>query len=484
MGLSPVSLSFFIFFAAIFAAYWLVRGNAAQKWLLLVASYVFYAFFDYRFCLLLLATSLLGHVLGKGLDGATDARRRKRLLVTGLTANLVILGLFKYFDWFSRGATWLLTHLGFNADAFTLRLVLPVGISFFLFKIMSYLIDVYRGRMPACLGVLDFLVYVAFFPQLLAGPIDRASSFLPQLIRKRTFDYGLAVEGSRQILWGLFKKLALADGLAAIADPIIENHKQAQGPELALGAVLLSFVIYCDYSGYTDISIGLSKLLGIRSMRNFAYPYFSQSVAEFWRRWNISVSSWFRDYVYDPLAWSSPLSRMPFNIMVTFLLSGLWHGASLNFVAWGGMLGIGVAFTAVRRRPVLTAADTPGGERLTASTAFKMLATFAFISLSWVFFFSSSMSEALAILGRILTPPLDPHAWLAAVHRLGHRGIITLALLGAFIVVEWRHRRQECVLDLRVRSRLLRWSVYTAVCWATALVADPMLPGRFIYYRF
>jgi len=484
LGLSLVSLSFACYFAVVFAAYWLLRSGRAQKWLLTVASYLFYGFFDYRFCLLLLVASVLGLGLARRVEKASTASARKGLLATGLTLNVLVLGVFKYFDFFSEAGAEFLSRLGFGVDAPTLGLVLPIGLSFYLFKIMSYQIDAYRSKQPADGAALDFIVYVAFFPQLLSGPVDRASTFLPQLQGKRSLDYSLAVEGTRQVLWGLFKKLALADGVAVIVSSIMGDYQTAHGPELAFGAVLFSIQIYCDFSGYTDISIGVSKLLGFRPMRNFAYPYFSQNVAEFWRRWNISISSWFRDYVYIPLGGSRVRrSRLLGNIFVTFLLSGLWHGAGFTFLAWGGMLGLGVSFTAMRRRPVLRASDTPGGERLTLASFARMLATFAFISLSWVFFRSASLSEAAGIVTRILTPSFDPDAWLVPVTWLKQMGLLTVAL-GGFVVVEWLQRRREVALELSSRWRFARWAAYTATLWLTILLYNPGLSGAFLYYRF
>jgi alginate O-acetyltransferase complex protein AlgI len=484
MGLSLVSLGFFGFFAFVFVAYWLTRSGQAQRWILLAASYVFYSFVDYRFSLLLLAASMLAYGLGRALGQTTQTRTRRLLLVGGLVANLLVLGLFKYFDFFALAIVRLLTLLGFGVETVTLHLVLPIGISFYLFKILSYLVDSYRSNSAVSSSLLGFLVYVAFFPQLLSGPIDRAGTFMSQLCEGRTFDYSLAVEGTRQVLWGLFKKLALADGLAVLVNQTMDGYTKLQGPVLALSAILFSFQIYCDFSGYADISIGLSKLLGIRPMRNFAYPYFSQNVAEFWRRWNISVSSWFRDYLYIPLGGSHVRApRLLLNIVVTFVLSGLWHGANTTFLVWGGMLGIGVAVTAVRRAPVLKAVDTPGGKRLNVVAAGKMLVTFGFVSLSWVFFRSTSMAQALGILRRIFTPSLNSDAWLAALRELNGSRVLVLAL-GVFIAVEWLQRRHDCPLELGVRSRLLRWSVYTATLWLALLLLKPDLPGYFLYFRF
>jgi D-alanyl-lipoteichoic acid acyltransferase DltB (MBOAT superfamily) len=353
-----------------------------------------------------------------------------------------------------------------------------------LFKAASYLIDVYRRDSPGCREPLDLLVYIGFFPQLLSGPIDRATTFLPQLRQARAFDYSLAVDGTRQILWGLFKKLALADGLATLTGQISASYATAQGPDLGLGAVLFSLQIYCDLSGYTDMATGLAKLLGIRTMRNFAYPYFSQNVAEFWRRWNISVSSWFRDYVYIPLGGSRVSRfRLIINILLTFVLSGLWHGANVTFLAWGAMLGVAVLFTSLRRKHVLKATDTPGGDRRSLASLAKILVTFSYISLSWIFFQSASMGQALGIFRRLFTPTIDPGAWLVPLRRLESMGVLAGVLL-VFIIIEWLQRRRECPLDLGRWPRWVRWLAYTFTFWTMASLYNPGLSGDFLYYRF
>jgi len=481
---SIVSVSFFLFCASVFAVYWLARGSRAQNWVLLVASYGFYALFDWRFCSLLLAVSFVGYRIGRRLGGEAEDRSRRRLLALGITSSLAILGVFKYLDFFAASAASLAKALGLGVLMPTLSLALPVGISFYLFKIISYIIDVYRDRSAACTAPVNFLVYVAFFPQILSGPVDRASNLLPQLGRERHFEYPLAAEGTRQLLWGLFKKIALADALAVVVREIMGGWASRQGPELAFGMVLYSVQIYCDFSGYSDISIGLSKLLGLRPIRNFAYPYFSQNVAEFWRRWNISVSSWFRDYVYIPLGGSRVSHRrLAVIILVTFLLSGLWHGANVTYLAWGGMLGVGVAFTSLRGRPVLKATDTPGGERTSLRAVGRMLVTFAFITLSWVFFQSQSMHEALGIFSRILTPTLDYHAWIAPLRWVFEVKIPGLAFAG-FAILEWLQRRRECALEITLRSRLLRWALYSGIVWVTLRLYSPGQGGSFIYFRY
>ena len=484
--MSLVSAGFFLLFAALFVVYWAFERATSRKWLLLVASYGLYATFDARFLLLLFGVTGVGFAGGILLDRFDERpRARRAVFVGGIVICLGVLGIFKYLSFFGQGAAALLRTLGFGADHFTLALVLPVGISFYVFKVMAYLIEVRRRSLPATRSALDFFVYVAFFPQLLAGPIDRPGSLLPQLASERTFDYDTAVQGARQVLWGLFKKLALADGLAWSVSRAFGSWRNESAPVLVAGAVLFSFQIYCDFSGYTDISIGIAKLLGIRTMRNFAYPYFSQSIAEFWRRWNISVSSWFRDYVYIPLGGSRvSRARLGFNIMLTFLLSGLWHGANMTFVVWGMLLGVGVAFTAMRRAPVLRMEDTPGGERLTLASAGRMLVTFAFITMSWVFFRSASPAEAVGILARMTQLPGSGAAWLAPLALFPATRKVLLATLVGFVVVEWLQRRRECPLEIPVRSRAVRWIAYTGVVWLTALLAQPMASGRFIYFNF
>jgi D-alanyl-lipoteichoic acid acyltransferase DltB (MBOAT superfamily) len=481
----PVAVGFYLFFAAVFVVYWSLTSGTARKLLLLGSSYLFYALFDIRFLALLAGATAVGFVSGGLIAASESQRRRKAVLAAGLVACLAVLGVFKYLGFFFESAGLLLRSLGFAADPPTLHLVLPIGISFYLFKVMSYLIDVYRGNTDATRSWLDFSTYVAFFPQLLAGPIDRPADLIPQIAEKREFDYALAVRGSRQVLWGIFKKVAIADGLIWSVSRAFGDWRQESGTVLLAGAVLFSFQIYCDFSGYTDISSGLSKLLGITTVRNFAYPYFSANVAEFWRRWNISVSSWFRDYVYISLGGSRfGRVRLVASVMLTFILSGLWHGANYTFLAWGALLGVSVSVTALGGRPVLRAEDTPGGERLTVVGAVRMLATFGFITLSWVFFRSPTIGDAVGILQAMLVFPGDVSDLIAPLALFpGTRKVLLVALV-AFVAIEWAQRRHECPLDLVAVPRVVRWVAYTGVFWTTVLLGQPLLGARFIYFDF
>ena len=483
--MGSVTLGFYLFFVLVFAGYWSLSGGTARKWLLLVVSYGLYATFDVRFLALLAGATAVGLICARLIAETEDPARRKTVLIVGLTLCLGVLGVFKYLDFFAASAVSMLSMLGLGVDPPALRLLLPIGISFYLFKVMSYLIDVYRRTTPATASALDFATYVAFFPQLLSGPIDRAGNLLPQLATARTFDYAMAVEGLRLLLWGFFKKVAIADGLAFSVGKAFGDWQSQPAPVLIAGAVLFSVQIYCDFSGYTDMATGLARLLGFTTVRNFAYPYFSQNVAEFWRRWNISVSSWFRDYVYISLGGSRVArARLVFNVMATFILSGLWHGANTTFLVWGGMLGVAVCFTALRQRPVLKAADTPGGERLTLPAAGRILATFTFITVSWVFFRAASVGEAFGILQGMLQWPSSMSEWLAPIALFPSTRLLLIAVVFGFFVVEWIQRRHECPLDIDSLPRVARWLAYTAVVWVTILLSQPLTAGRFIYFDF
>lgn len=329
--------SFAVFLPIVFALYWLLQR--APKWqnaLVLVASYVFYGWWSWRFLLLIAFTSLCSYVsgikMGTG-ENVGKAAHRKLWLWANIVINLGILAIFKYYDFFVAELAQL---FGLDGDPLMLHVALPVGISFYTFQALSYSIDVYKGRVEPTRNIVAFFAYIAFFPQLVAGPIERATQLLPQFLRSRHFDYKLAIDGARQILWGLFKKMVVADNCASYVDAVFA---QSQGPAShLLAAVLFAFQIYGDFSGYSDIAIGTAKLFGIRLMQNFRTPYFSRDIAEFWRRWHISLTTWFRDYVYIPLGGSRvPKWKVVRNTFVIFLLSGIWHGANWTFVAWGGV---------------------------------------------------------------------------------------------------------------------------------------------------
>lgn len=337
-----ISFTFFIFFTTIFLLYWYLN-HKYQNILLLSASYVFYAWWDWRFLFLIVIYSFIDFYIGKKIHKTEDKKIRKGYLLLSILISLMVLGFFKYFNFFVESLTSALGNLGIEEISLhTLDIILPLGISFFVFRSMSYTIDIYRKVTLPTGSLLDFMSFLAFFPQIASGPIERAGDFLPQLNQKRIFDHSLATDGLRQILWGFFKKIVIADSLAIVVNRTFSSPELFSGGDLFLALVFFAFQIYTDFSGYSDIAIGLSKLLGFRPKPNFNYPYFSRSVTEFWRRWHISLSTWLRDYLYYPLIFSSKNKTKTIiclSIMATFLLVGLWHGAGWNYIIMGGIFG-------------------------------------------------------------------------------------------------------------------------------------------------
>lgn len=484
------SLTFILFCPLVFALYWTLKTTRRQNVLLLIASYIFYGWWDYRFCGLMLISSVFDFAIGVALDETELPSRRRWWLGLSLVGNLGLLGFFKYFNFFADSAQQLASALGWQLNPGTLEIILPVGISFYTFQSLGYTIDVYRRDLKPARNLIDYLTFVSFFPQLVAGPIERATHLLPQIAGPRNFEYGPAVDGCRQILLGFFKKLVIADRLAAVVNPLFAQSTTATGPEMALAAVCFAFQVYCDFSAYSDIAVGTARLFGIQLMRNFHCPYFSQSVGEFWRRWHISLSTWFRDYLYVPLGGSRvSASRRAVNTMITFVVSGLWHGAAWKFAAWGALHGVAVLGTksaaATGSRPHT---DTPGGEGMLPRPAAlaRMMLTFTICCLGLVIFRARSLADATSILGRIVSDVVSWDAYrVVLTHLASDRELrFTLILLAAFVAVEWIQRRQPHILTLGRLPTGLRWSVYTLFIWCT-LDWQPKGGGQeFFYFDF
>ena len=329
------SLEFAIFLPIVFLLYWFVfnRNVKWQNLFVVVASYVFYGWWDWRFLFLIAFTSFCSWGSGLLIAKYRQYRSAKVIHILNIVLNLTILGIFKYYDFFANSFARMFLHG--NSDKLLLHLILPVGISFYTFQALSYSIDVYRQKLEPTRDIIQFFAFVSFFPQLVAGPIERATNLLPQFEKPRTFDYSQAVDGMRQILWGLFKKIAVADTCALYVNQVFSHYQTQSGPTLMVAAVLFAIQIYGDFSGYSDVAIGTAKLFGIKLMRNFRNPYFSRDIAEFWRRWHISLTTWFRDYVYIPLGGSRvSKGKIIRNTFIIFLLSGFWHGANWTFIAW------------------------------------------------------------------------------------------------------------------------------------------------------
>jgi D-alanyl-lipoteichoic acid acyltransferase DltB (MBOAT superfamily) len=476
------TLTFLIFFVVVFALYWSLHNRRAQNLLLVLAGYVFYGWWDWRYCLLMVAASFLDFFVGLGLNKTDVVWKRKLLLTCGLCGNLGMLGFFKYFNFFAENFQLLAAQLGWRVDPITLNVVLPVGISFYTFQTMSYSIDIYRRKLRGTTHLLEYLSFVSFFPQLVAGPIERATHLLPQFFKERVFSEAQATDGLRQVLWGLFKKMVIADNLAPIVDAAFGNPSAYNGAELALATFLFAIQIYCDFSGYSDIAIGIAKLLGFELMRNFAYPYFSQSVGEFWRRWHISLSTWFKDYVYFPLGGSRVSKpRMIFNVMVTFLLSGLWHGASWNFLIWGALNGLGVLPDILRpQHSRRNAAEMPV-ERLSAAALFKVLVTFTFICFGWIFFRAQTFANAMLVLKQIGTSFLSTAGGLLARYDPTEGRIFII--LALFLALEWAKRAHHHPLALERWPQPARWIAFTALFW-TVIYLGTYGSSTFIYFQF
>ena len=484
------TLTFLIFLILVFTVYWSIRNRRYQNMLLIAASYFFYGWWDWRFCSLMLISSLVDFFVGLGLERTDRPRRRKALVAVSILCNLGMLGFFKYFNFFAENFALLANVVGWHVSSVTLRIVLPVGISFYTFQTMSYTLDVYRRQMRATHRLIDYMAYVSFFPQLVAGPIERATRLLPQFFAERTFDYDKSRDGARQMLWGVFKKLALADNLAVVVDQCYADPSAMGGPAMAVGTFCFALQIYCDFSAYSDIAIGTARVFGFRLMRNFAYPYFSQDLAEFWRRWHISLSTWFRDYVYIPLGGSRvSTSRRCVNVVATFVISGLWHGASWNFVIWGAVNGVGSLPAILRRSRSKRAPsiDCPGGERFIPRPGVlgRMILTFLISCLAWVFFRARTLGRAWTVLAAMATDLFNAEAYVRMYQTLivGGRARILLVLLPAFVLVEWIQRRHRHPLVFGRLPRPLRWAIYTALLWV-AILLEPRQTGQFIYFQF
>ena len=480
------SLTFLVFFGVVFAAYWTLGRRKPQNVLLLVASYVFYGWWDWRFCGLMLVSSLVDFGLGWALHKTDRPAWRRTWLVVSLVSNLSLLGFFKYYNFFAESFAAAMGSLGWQPGDLTLSIILPVGISFYTFQTLSYTIDIYRRQLTPTTSLIDYLTFVSFFPQLVAGPIERAANLLPQFGVDRRFDAALAADGLRQMLWGLFKKLVIADRLAVLVDPVYTNPHDYSGVHLAFATVCFAFQIYCDFSGYSDIAIGVAKQFGIRLNRNFAYPYFSQGIGEFWRRWHISLSTWFRDYVYFPLGGNrtTPAKRSR-NLIATFLVSGVWHGAAWTFVAWGALHGMAVAFLPAGGAK---GDEPPGGTRFLPRPGdlLRVWSTLTIVCVLWVFFRAETFADAGQILTSIIREIADPAAYAAAKESLEaiHGAKLTLIVLAVFVGLEWLGRCSEHPLAIAAWPRAARWGVYTIAMWATVLLIPEEAGKEFIYFDF
>lgn len=478
------SIEFALFLPLVFILYWFVfkKNLKIQNTLLILASYVFYGWWDWRFLSLIIFSSCVDYFVGLGLSKHDDPGKRKALLMASILVNLGFLGFFKYFNFFADSFAQLISVFGLQVNPVSLKIILPVGISFYTFQTMSYTIDVYKRKMQPTGDVLAFFAYVSFFPQLVAGPIERATHLLPQFLKKREFNYSQAVDGLKQILWGLFKKIVIADNCAKFANEIFNNSQNMSGSTLVLGAVFFAFQIYGDFSGYSDIAIGTSRLFGFGLMQNFAVPYFSRDIAEFWRRWHISLSSWFRDYVYIPLGGSRGGTGMKIrNTFIIFLLSGLWHGANWTFVCWGfinALYFLPLLLGGRNRAHLGIAAE--GRTLPTWKELGSILLTFALTVFAWIFFRADSLSHAFSYIGGIFSRSLFTLPVLADENR----AIITAALIVIFTIIEWLGREENFALAKLGKTWKwpARWILYYGIILVIYFLGGAQ--QEFIYFQF
>ena len=471
--------SFAVFLPILFILYWLLKPNLKlQNFLLLGASYFFYACWDYRFLTLLIFSTVLDYFTGLKIGQNENKKYRKMWLWTSIIINLGFLGVFKYYDFFASYFSEALYTLGVKVNFPLIHVILPVGISFYTFHGLSYVIDIYNNKIQPEKNFIDYAVFVSFFPLLVAGPIERATHLLPQIKQPRSFNYAQAVDGLRQILWGLFKKMVIADNCATLVNTIFDGSADYSGSTHIVGAVLFAFEIYCDFSGYSDIALGTARLFGIELLRNFAFPYFSRDIAEFWRRWHISLSSWFRDYVYIPLGGSAGGRWMKVrNTFVIFLLSGFWHGANWTFIAWGFINAIYFLPLLIADRNRINLEIVAQNRLLpSVSDAFNMGLTFGLTVFAWIFFRAESMNHAFGYVAKIFSPSVLTWPELLPLK--------VLSFVATFLVIEWLGRENRYALEKLgwITSRPLRWSFYYALIVATIFLSGS--PQQFIYFQF
>ena len=473
------SLEFFIFLPIVFTLYWLIGNKRIkqQNLLIAVSSYVFYGWWDWRFLFLILFSSLLDYTIGLKLNSEDKPSKRKALLWVSICVNLGFLGFFKYYNFFVDSLIESFTFFGSELSINTLNIILPVGISFYTFQTLSYTIDVYNRKLEPTKDFLAFMAFVSFFPQLVAGPIERATNLLPQFHVKREFVYKNAVDGLRQALWGLFKKVVIADNCATYANMIFNNQQEYSGSTLLLGAFFFAFQIYGDFSGYSDIAIGISRLFGFNLKRNFAFPYFSRDIAEFWRRWHISLSTWFRDYLYIPLGGSRGGTKMKVrNTFIIFIVSGFWHGANWTFVVWGALNAIYfLPLLLLKKNRVNTNLVAEGKYFPTIKELFQMLLTFFITLIAWVFFRADNVTNAFVFIKDMFSSSLLSKPDIVPITVLG--------LVGLFITIEWLGRAGEYAIErIDFIKRPIRWCFYFFL--VILLFTFTGEQQEFIYFQF
>jgi len=481
------SINFSIFLPIVFFLYWFVTNKnlQLQNILLLVSSYFFYACWDWRFLFLLIFSTFLDYYTGIRISQSNAPSTKKFWFWLSISVNLGFLGFFKYYNFFAISFAEAIAHVGLKVNPWTLKVILPVGISFYTFHGLSYVIDIYKNRIQPEKNFITYSVFVSFFPLLVAGPIERATHLLPQIKQPRTFDYIKAIDGLRQILWGLFKKIVIADQCADFANMIFNNTEYYSGSTLILGAVFFAFQIYGDFSGYSDIALGTARLFGIDLLRNFAYPYFSRDIAEFWRRWHISLSTWFRDYLYIPLGGSKggKWTRVR-NTLIIFLVSGFWHGANWTFIIWG-------LLNAIYIMPLILFQTNRSNLDIVAQGKYfpsfrdliSIVLTFGLTVFAWIFFRSESLGAAVHYISKIFSRSFFTIPSIKLLLPIISPVKLFFVLL-VFIIIEWMGRHEQYALaNLEIKlPKAVRWATYYLILLTIFYFVGSS--QQFIYFQF
>ena len=480
------SIDFAIFLPIVFILYWFVtqKNLKLQNLLLLIASYIFYGWWDWRFLSLIIFSSFVDYFIGVALSKTKISKKRKLLLLASILVNLGFLGFFKYYNFFLENFVEAFHFFGNPINPQGLSVILPVGISFYTFQTLSYSIDVYRQKLKPTKDIVAFFAFVSFFPQLVAGPIERATNLLPQFYKKRTFNYTSAVDGMRQILWGIFKKVVIADNAATYANQIFNNYEDYNGSTLFLGALFFTFQIYGDFSGYSDIAIGTARLFGFDLKQNFAFPYFSRDIAEFWRRWHISLSTWFRDYLYIPLGGSRGSMLMKIrNIFIIFLVSGFWHGANWTFVVWGAVNALYFLPLMLLNKNRVHVTDIVAQNSVfpTITEFFQVIITFFITVIAWIFFRAESLTIAIHYLSKLFSKSL----FSIPRFEFMTQALITIILIIFFMMIEWLGREKQYAIEVLDNSfpKLARWTFYSFIIFLIGMYSQTE-ETPFIYFQF
>jgi D-alanyl-lipoteichoic acid acyltransferase DltB (MBOAT superfamily) len=492
------SLDFAIFLPIVFLLYWFVaqKNLKLQNALIVLASYVFYGWWDWRFLSLIIFSTVVDYLVGQKLRTQEKQSKRKVSLWISILVNLGFLGFFKYYNFFLENFVDAFSLFGMQINANSLNIILPVGISFYTFQTLSYTIDVYKKKLEPTQDFIAFSAYVCFFPQLVAGPIERATNLLPQFYNKRTFEYHKAVNGMRQILWGLFKKVVIADNCAVFANHVFNNSDDMNGSTLVLGTIFFSFQIYGDFSGYSDIAIGTSRLFGFNIKQNFATPYFSRNILEFWKRWHISLTSWLTDYIFTPFAINYRHygnKGIIISIFITFFLSGLWHGANWTFVIWGLLHAVYFLITIL-----IIGYKTPKGivskNNIFPSLkeSFSMFFTFLLVSFSYIFFRAKDVNHAFNYISKIFSntlfrgPYFDNSLSPYGDDSLSINNLIMItALILFFLIIEWFGRSQKFAIeDISKTPKLFRIFFNFLIIHLLIIFGNHDTEIEFIYFQF